>query len=1226
MITQKVGIAFASNLDFKAIIGDDMGLGKTIQGIGSMALSYAKKLPTFPCMILAPTSVVGNWQKEVAQWLPQFEKEIIIVDGKVRNDPRVHEILKDKKIHISGYEGFNLLLETAEENEELHNLIYGDENGKGGYKFLIMDEMHRAKNKDSGIGSAVLEIAEQENVKVIGLTGTLLENRIQELYVPFHIFDKARYPDYETFQFAFGLGKDQYGTWQSALEPEEQERLAKMSLKCFQIRRFKNQALQGMLPSKSRLRQNIYLGSQEQRNYEKAFEDLPFLALETRMKKAFNLFRSIMGNDPSATTGSTLNFLSEGGEGVKAPYGPLTEGQVERLMQGRGAQALTYLLRVIGTNKSVMAIEWLKEFFKSQEQPLALDIPPKYSLLIMSKYVRGFTYDNETEGRNYQFPYLSAFNEIITDFGLLRDIVINQQYAQKKITAKQRDSEEILENKEILAYTRGLLKKLKEVYYAGSKLALEGEEGTIDVTSGLLPQEKANKFIFQEIKKLREKYKITPKTIEGLFEKKQRIKSGTLKKFGIIKSKKLANFGTTQYTGSELKTNELEIKIGTLAQKGIKFWVEYVEEGRFAYVYYARVVAQRLKQPVVVFVKYLKVFNAIMDGLKEAGISTTFIRGDVPTKERTKRVQDFQDGKYQVFLANQSAREGITLTNASQMLFVELWYVPARIEQAEDRIWRIGQENDVTINYLIVKTQNREYPSVDEKVYRIIERKRLLIESVMGLEDVGSSDQRESYKFTDKSLTESVFSELNKDITAGLMSSGGLQELQQKTLDIREIARFLDVDPRSLIKRQDGKDVFDDDLIRRLLFPDPIPVVRADSVSRAKKKEGNAERIYFDILKESLKSLKDDLHNLDLEERTGRGKPISLDVNKDEVFVTQQGLNLSDPKWQDIDNPIFVPALTRPTTLVTKGSKKKRLNKNTFYLFTDYVKKPVAEALVEILDAQFAEYLDLPPKGLYVLLKQIGKFATKDIKGNQRKSLIKILLGLMANTDFSYKRQRFREKASGFFSKELTAGQDYTFKSDEFLAFLASDSNDEVDPDILERLNQQYLAILGETYTDQDLKVANKIAGLYQGSGSKKGLREKITEKFGIGVEDEFFRSNPRSSNALAKAELNMARKVQKMLKESGKLRRSRSNPSAMVGKKPMGGYRYGVYVVYAGKIPIGLINYDSTSTGSPIVLALKKYHTKASPSSPLSVRHQEVSSSDDYALALTQTLKEYKN
>jgi SNF2 family DNA or RNA helicase len=1216
---QKVGIAFASNLDFKAIIGDDMGLGKTIQGIGAMALSFAKKLPTFPCMILAPTSVVGNWKKEVTQWLPQFEKEIIIVDGKVRNDPLVHEILKDKKIHISGYEGFNLLLETAEENAELYKLIYGDEKGRGGYKFLIMDEMHRAKNRNAGIGSAVLEIAEQENVKVIGLTGTLLENRIQELYVPFHIFDKARYPDYETFQLAFALGKDQYGTWQSELEPEEQERLAKMSLKCFQIRRFKNQALQGMLPSKSRLRQNIHLGTQEQKNYEQAFSELPFLASETRMKKAFNLFRSIMGNDSTATTGSTLSYLRDGAEGVPAPYPPLTEGQVERLMEGKGAQALTYLLRVIGTNKSVMAIEWLKDFFESQERRMEIDIPPKYTLLILKKFVRGSTSEDETEGTSMEFPYLESFNELITDFGLLRDIVINKEYTQKKITEKERDSEEILKNEEIMDKTRELLKELKQVYNQAMKVVLEGEEGVIDVTDGFLPRIHAQKFIFKQIKALREKYKITPQTVERLFAKKERIKSGTLEKFGIVKSKKLANFSR-----KENENSELDQKMGTLAQKGIKFWLEYVDDGGFAYIYYGRVIAQRLKQPVVVFVKYLKVFTAIMEGLKEAGISTTFIRGDVPTKERTKRVQDFQDGKYQVFLANQSAREGITLTNASQMLFVELWYVPARIEQAEDRIWRIGQENDVTINYLIVKTQNNEFPSVDEKVYRIIERKRLLINSVMGLEDVGSSDQKEDYKFTDASLTKAVFEELNKDIFEGKLGAGGLAALQERTLNIRDIARFLDTDVQDLIKRGKGKepDRFDDDLIRSLLFPDPIPVIESSKIA---KKVENAEKIYFDILKETLTTLKDELHTLDLEENFGGGKSATLLVNKDEVFVTQQGLNLTDAKWKDIDNPIFVPALTTPKTLVLKGSKK-ILKKNTFYLFTDYVKKPVAEAYVELLDKQFAPYLELPKKNIYRLLKQIGDYAGNDYPKSQRRPIIQTLQKLMVNTDYQYKRPRLIQKWAGFFTTELTDGDEYTFKGDEFVAFLATDSQDDVDADLYEQINAQYLAILGSTYKPLDLSIANKIVYLYLGGESRKGLRERLTEKFGIGIEDAFFRSNPRQSSALAKSELNMARKVQKMIKESRKLRRSRSNPSALVGKKPIGGYRYGVYVVYAGKRPIGLIKYDSSSTGSPIVLALKKYHTKASPSSPLSVRHQEVSSSDDYALALTQTLKEYKN
>ena len=130
--------------------------------------------------------------------------------------------------------------------------------------------------------------------------------------------------------------------------------------------------------------------------------------------------------------------------------------------------------------------------------------------------------------------------------------------------------------------------------------------------------------------------------------------------------------------------------------------------------------------PVVVFAHHRAVLNALQESCDKKQIMCRTIAGDTSHEARGKIVEAFQKGQLDVVLISTLAGGvGITLTRASNVLFVERQWTPAAEEQAEDRLHRIGQKRSVTIRYLMVPG------TVDEDMAELIEEKRSVLHSIL---------------------------------------------------------------------------------------------------------------------------------------------------------------------------------------------------------------------------------------------------------------------------------------------------------------------------------------------------------------------------------------------------------------------------------------------------------------------------------------------------------------
>lgn len=116
-------------------------------------------------------------------------------------------------------------------------------------------------------------------------------------------------------------------------------------------------------------------------------------------------------------------------------------------------------------------------------------------------------------------------------------------------------------------------------------------------------------------------------------------------------------------------------------------------------------------QKIIVFAHHKDVFEILEDELSE--YDYVKLVGSTPKKERQLLVDRFQNDKdCRLFLASGAAREGLTLTAASYVIFVEADWVPGNNEQAVDRVHRIGQKEKVLGEFLVFEN------SLDEKVLR----------------------------------------------------------------------------------------------------------------------------------------------------------------------------------------------------------------------------------------------------------------------------------------------------------------------------------------------------------------------------------------------------------------------------------------------------------------------------------------------------------------------------
>jgi SNF2 family DNA or RNA helicase len=128
------------------------------------------------------------------------------------------------------------------------------------------------------------------------------------------------------------------------------------------------------------------------------------------------------------------------------------------------------------------------------------------------------------------------------------------------------------------------------------------------------------------------------------------------------------------------------------------------------------------EEPLVVFATHREIQEMVVQRFPDA----LHVVGADKATERDAAVQAFQDpdGPQLIVCSTRVAGQGITLTRASNVAFLELEWSPAMHDQAEDRLHRIGQHDAVTAWYLLAAE------SIDESMAEVLARKRGIVGAV----------------------------------------------------------------------------------------------------------------------------------------------------------------------------------------------------------------------------------------------------------------------------------------------------------------------------------------------------------------------------------------------------------------------------------------------------------------------------------------------------------------
>jgi SNF2 family DNA or RNA helicase len=176
-------LRFLTAAGFGACLADDMGLGKTLQTL-TLVLRDWRERPGGAVLLVCPTSVIGNWLREVRRFAPDLPVHIHHGAGRVRDA----QFTSAAQTHALIITSFALLHRDAD--------LFAPIAWRG----VVLDEAQNIKNADSLQARAARRL--QAGYR-IALTGTPVENHVGDLWAIFEFLNRGLLGTRSSFQKEF---------------------------------------------------------------------------------------------------------------------------------------------------------------------------------------------------------------------------------------------------------------------------------------------------------------------------------------------------------------------------------------------------------------------------------------------------------------------------------------------------------------------------------------------------------------------------------------------------------------------------------------------------------------------------------------------------------------------------------------------------------------------------------------------------------------------------------------------------------------------------------------------------------------------------------------------------------------------------------------------------------------------------------------------------------------
>jgi len=229
-------LQFLRESRFSGVLADDMGLGKTVQTLAHLQTEKAAGRLTRATLIVAPTSLVGNWYEEAKRFTPDLS--VLRFHGQAR--------------HQDNFEDYDLIIST-------YGLIQRDKSRFVAYDFyyLILDEAQCIKNARAKTTQIIQQIKADHR---LCLSGTPLENHLGELWSLFHFLMPGLLGDAKQFRVFFKTPIEKNAD-------KDRQQLLANRVRPFMLRRTKAQ-VESQLPPKTEILRRIELDGVQRDLYE----------------------------------------------------------------------------------------------------------------------------------------------------------------------------------------------------------------------------------------------------------------------------------------------------------------------------------------------------------------------------------------------------------------------------------------------------------------------------------------------------------------------------------------------------------------------------------------------------------------------------------------------------------------------------------------------------------------------------------------------------------------------------------------------------------------------------------------------------------------------------------------------------------------------------------------------------------------------------------------------